>query len=949
MAKSRGRKFAEITTPTNGVFDIASVPTITNAKLQNSAMTLAGSSVSLGGTGVADTDALSEGSSNLYFTNARVQSFLGGGTLAGNIVVPDNRSIYLGSNSDFRLVHNTTNTQLINATGALQVTSNGGFDVTGAATFSSTVAVTGNITGTLATAAQTNITSVGTLTGLTVSATNILFDSNTYNILEVRTDANNDGSSDDGIIKITNSSSSTTKAELRWDESEDTVQLAYGDHGRSIVINSSGNVGIGTGSSTIAFGSGSGLEVSRSGTATVRVERTGSTASIGEFFAGNGKVVLSSISNNHLEFRTNNTAVVTIDTSGRTLIGQDSGDSFNADSMLRLQRAGDRVFMQFKTDANQNSGILFGDVDDDVECAIEYEPANKALTFSSGNNAEAIRIDTNGNIGIGEISPSAKFHLKKTAASTQHYDQYATAIVEDTEARLQIVASEGGSNAAGLLLTNEAKHWGIVHHGTGNSNIFSIGYHATSSNNTDISDNLSDILNITTGGSVGIGETNPGFKLHVGTSANIPAVLGSSATETYVYIRNSNAATGRKTYLAFAPANNIHGAAIYAEAMEDFSTNANRTADLVFETRNNGTIAQHMWIKANGDVGVGTSSPFGATLNRRAFSINGTSSTTLNIGVGGAQKGYLYSDGTMTQLGSMGAIPLKFAPNDSERARIDSNGNFGIGATSVNARLEVRNNSSNNYSTSIRLSQGYNSVYSQLSSNFGGDLTIKAGVGAGSPAKINFEVDSTVRAILKNDGDLTVGPYAYNSTSGIRNIGSQGRIFTDFSANSAGFEVLLFNNRTVAGLCSIIQYRINGSSEGDLRGNSSGLSIVNNSDYRKKKNIRDLTGSLNIIKQLQPRLYEYREEFGKPKGDYVGFIAHEIQEHIPSMVDIEKDAVYTQEDIDAGATGRSVGDPKYQAVAYSNNEMITRLVHSIQEQQAMIETLQAEVKALKGE
>ena len=160
MAKSRGRKFAEITSPTSGVFDLTSVPTITNAKLQNSAMTLAGSSVSLGGTGVADTDALSEGSSNLYFTNARVQSFLGGGTLAGNIVVPDNRSIYLGSNSDFRLVHNTTNTQLINATGALQVTSNGGFDVTGAATFSSTVAVTG----TLSSGDVTISSTAGTLT-----------------------------------------------------------------------------------------------------------------------------------------------------------------------------------------------------------------------------------------------------------------------------------------------------------------------------------------------------------------------------------------------------------------------------------------------------------------------------------------------------------------------------------------------------------------------------------------------------------------------------------------------------------------------------------------------------------------------------------------------------------------------------------------------------------------
>mgnify|MGYP001184017164 CR=1 FL=1 len=141
MAKSRGRKFAEITSPTSGVFDLTSVPTITNAKLQNSAMTLAGSSVSLGGTGVADTDALSEGSSNLYFTDARVQTFLGGGTLAGNIVVPDNRSIYVGSSSDFRIIHNTTNTQLTNATGALQITSNGGVTVAGAATFSTSITV----------------------------------------------------------------------------------------------------------------------------------------------------------------------------------------------------------------------------------------------------------------------------------------------------------------------------------------------------------------------------------------------------------------------------------------------------------------------------------------------------------------------------------------------------------------------------------------------------------------------------------------------------------------------------------------------------------------------------------------------------------------------------------------------------------------------------------------
>ena len=47
----------------------------------------------------ADTDNLSEGSSNLYFTNARVQSFLAGGTLAGNIIPATDNTYDLGSSS----------------------------------------------------------------------------------------------------------------------------------------------------------------------------------------------------------------------------------------------------------------------------------------------------------------------------------------------------------------------------------------------------------------------------------------------------------------------------------------------------------------------------------------------------------------------------------------------------------------------------------------------------------------------------------------------------------------------------------------------------------------------------------------------------------------------------------------------------------------------------------
>jgi len=112
---------------------------------------------------------------------------------------------------------------------------------------------------------------------------------------------------------------------------------------------------------------------------------------------GDTKVMVEESSDeDKIRFDTGGTERMLLDDSGRLLIGQDSGDSFNSDSMLRLQRTGDRVFQQFKTDADQNSGILFGDVDDDVECAIEYEPANKALTLSTGNNAEAMRLNSAG-------------------------------------------------------------------------------------------------------------------------------------------------------------------------------------------------------------------------------------------------------------------------------------------------------------------------------------------------------------------------------------------------------------------------------------------------------------------------------------------------------------------------------------------------------------------------
>ena len=87
-----------------------------------------------------------------------------------------------------------------------------------------------------------------TANGIDVVGVGSNFKSESYNILNVQTDTDDSGSSDDGIFKITNGSAGTTKAEFRWDESEDLVHVSYGDHGRHISIGSDGKVGIATGS-----------------------------------------------------------------------------------------------------------------------------------------------------------------------------------------------------------------------------------------------------------------------------------------------------------------------------------------------------------------------------------------------------------------------------------------------------------------------------------------------------------------------------------------------------------------------------------------------------------------------------------------------------------------------------------------------------------------------------
>jgi len=100
-------------------------------------------------------------------------------TFATHVALGDSDILKLGAGTDLTLYHDGSNSYITNAVGALKVaTETSGIAVsightTSETTVNDNLTVTGTLTGTLATAAQGSVTSLGTLTTLTVDNVNI--------------------------------------------------------------------------------------------------------------------------------------------------------------------------------------------------------------------------------------------------------------------------------------------------------------------------------------------------------------------------------------------------------------------------------------------------------------------------------------------------------------------------------------------------------------------------------------------------------------------------------------------------------------------------------------------------------------------------------------------------------------------------------------------------------
>ena len=230
-----------------GITNAMLAGSIQNAKLSNSTITIGGAETALGGTVLADTDALSEGSSNLYFTNERVDDrvaalIVGGSnitatyddaagtlTLAGSAAYTDGNArqaiSVTDSGGDGSLAYN-------NSTGVITYTGPSASEVrshisagTGVSISSGEVSI-GQAVATGSNVQFANLTLSGDLTvngtTTTVSSTNTVVSDT---LLELGNGTSGSPANDAGLVIERGSSDNVF---IGWDESADAITFGTG-------------------------------------------------------------------------------------------------------------------------------------------------------------------------------------------------------------------------------------------------------------------------------------------------------------------------------------------------------------------------------------------------------------------------------------------------------------------------------------------------------------------------------------------------------------------------------------------------------------------------------------------------------------------------------------------------------------------------------------------------
>ena len=342
-----------------------------------------------------------------------------------------------------------------------------------------------------------------------------------------------------------------------------------------------------------------------------------------------------------------------------------------------------------------------------------------------------------------------------------------------------------------------------------------------------------------------------------------------------------------------------------------------------------------------GDVGVvsGWNSSEIAFRGHRASSNCKAQFTTGGYGAGSA-------DGTFIGIDSNGNsvfenaenTSMKFAVNGSTRQIITNTGKVVIGlnaAASVgDGLLQVQGASGISYASfrntgTVSSNQIFGGFNAFSGTNEVASIYARQD-GATTDARLVFSTKSNnnldSRMVITSPGhirffqDTTSTPGFNNTTTGAA---FEAAPCLHISRSDSNPTMSLNSNSTGS---QFIIFRKSGTEEGSikLQSDGSGVDFNQNSDYRLKENIVDITDGIERLKKLKPKRFNFikaKQDYPTSYRTYDGFLAHEVVETCPEAVTGEKDG------------------EKMQQLAPTR--LITVTVAALQELIARVETLES--------
>ena len=409
------------------------------------------------------------------------------------------------------------------------------------------------------------------------------------------------------------------------------------------------------------------------GVSTVSGESTLGTVSITDYIyhAGDSNTMIRFPSADTFSIETAGSERIRVDSSGlvgigttipastlHVIKGASGGATANTDSSLILDNSS-HTYVQFRTPATKEQGLLFGDDADNDAGAITYAHSSNHLGFRV-NADEKLRIDSSGKVGIGITNPDGLLTIKGDSDATT---TPSIRLLDGTDTREVSISNQSGDFIASVHGTDNATHSHIK--------MFESG-----------------IFQVSTGGASGT--LTQRLRIGIGGTTR---VLGTVAVPGNLFVStNRNTASNNDVLgsLIFGDSEDNKPAFIRGVVDETYDgTTTDTPVRLEFHTTPNasGTSAERLRITSDGVLKL-----TGQTTVRETAGL--THHTNNNLYIRGGTTGLIMQSVDENEALVVQNTYITAVTNGSERLRIDSDGKVGI--NTVDARFNNGNSASGN-------------------------------------------------------------------------------------------------------------------------------------------------------------------------------------------------------------------------------------------------------------